>query len=372
MKISCTRENLSKAISLVGGIAGKSVNLPILGNILIKADEQKVELITTNLELAIIAHVRAKVEEKGEFTVPARTLSEFINLLSDDKIEIELKENELSITCGRSNTKIKGVPADEYPIIPAASDGNGYVLPAADLKYGLTQVLPALAKNDIRPELSGMYFGFFIDGSNNLTLAGTDSYRLAEKKITITQGQGEFKAIIPNRTAVEMNHVLSATEENEPTVRLLINNNQIVMNYNSVQLISRLVEGQYPDYGQIIPKDFKTSALFTTSQLVKEMKTASLFTTTGVNAVACGLDYKNAAIKISSVSTQTGEYASEVPAEISGDDNNILLNHRYVLDGLNHINTEQAYFNMINADSPCVFKPKDDPTFLYIVMPIRQ
>ncbi len=374
MKIMCTKENLSKALSIVGGIANKNVNLPILGNVLIKADDQKTEIIATNLELAIVAHVRSKVDEPGSFTVPAKTLSEFVNLLSDEKIEMELKDNELLITCGRSSTKIKGTPADEFPVIPSVSTGNGFLFNAEELKSGLGQTISSLAKSEIRPELSGMYFGFNTSYYNGLILAATDSYRLAEKKIKIHQGEGEFKIIVPGRTTQEIVHILSLAdnEDKEQNVRVLVGENQIAMHYGNIQLVSRLVEGNYPDYAQIIPKEFRTSAMFDTSKMSKEIKMASLFTTIGVNAISCVINGKEGVVKLSSTSSQTGEYNSEITAEINGEDNLIMLNHRYVLDGLNNIKSETSHLKMINADSPCLFVPTNDDTFVYIVMPIRQ
>ncbi|EKD43503.1 MAG: DNA polymerase III, beta subunit, partial [uncultured bacterium] len=349
MKITCTKDNLSKALSIVGGIANKNVNLPILGNVLIKADDQQTEIIATNLELAIVAHVRSKVDEPGSFTVPAKTLSEFVNLLSDDKIEMELKDNELLITCGKSSTKIKGTPADEFPVIPSVSDGSGFLFNAEQLKSGLGQTVSSLAKSEIRPELSGMYFGFNTSYYSGLIIAATDSYRLAEKKIKVQQGEGEFKIIVPGRTAQEIIHILSLAdnEDKEQNVRILVGENQIAMHYGNIQLVSRLVEGNYPDYAQIIPKEFKTSAMFDTGKMTKEIKMASLFTTIGVNAISCIINSKEGAVKLASTSSQTGEYSSEIAAEINGDDNSIMLNHRYVLDGLNNIKSETSTLKMI-------------------------
>lgn len=288
MKITCTKENLSKALSIVGGVANKNINLPILGNILIKADDQKTEIIATNLELAIVAHVRSKVDEPGSFTVPSKTLSEFINLLSDEKIEMELKENELIITCGRSSTKIKGTPADEFPVIPSVNTGSGFLFNAEQLKNGLGQTVSSLARSEIRPELSGMYFGFNTPYYSGLIIAATDSYRLAEKKIKVQQGEGEFKIIVPGRTTQEIIHILSLAdnEDKEQNVRILVGENQFAMHYGNIQLVSRLVEGNYPDYAQIIPKEFKTSATFDNNKMSKEIKMASLFTTIGVNAIS--------------------------------------------------------------------------------------
>jgi len=374
MKFSCTKEKFAKTLSLVAGVAGKNVNLPILGNILIKADNQKVELVATNLELAVVANLRSKIEAPGSFTVPGRTLLDFVNLLSDEKVDIELQDNELLVKCGKSSTKIKGSPAEEFPIIPSLEDGKGFLVGAEDLRNGLGQVLTAVAKNDIRPELSGVYFGFNMENQPGLTMAATDSYRLAEKKIKLNQGTESLKVIVPGRAAQEMSHILATAEaeEAEKNVRMLVGENQIALHYDSVQLVSRLVDGQYPDYTQIIPKDFKTTAIFSTGQMTKEIKAASLFTTTGVNAVSLDLNTSQGSVGVSSTSTQTGEYTSEIQAEISGEENSILLNHRYVLDGLNNMTGEEVALKMINGDSPCLLAPQNDNSYLYIVMPIRQ
>lgn len=373
MKFFCTKENLSKSLALVIGVAGKNINLPILGNVLIKATEQKVEFTATNLELAITSSLRAKIETPGTFTVPARTLNDFVNLLSEEKVEIALVDNELQVMSGKSSTKIKGASADEFPVIPQVDGEKGYLLDIESLKSGLGQVVHAASKNEIRPELAGVLFNFNED-AGFLYLAATDSYRLAEKKIKIIQGDEKARIIVPARTAQEMNHILVLAKgaENEKQVRVLVASNQLVLRCNDVELVSRLVDGQYPDYTQIIPKEFVTTADFSTDQMVKSIKAASLFTTTGINAVNFELDPVGGSVLVSSVSAQTGEHKSEVSAEISGDKNNILLNHRYVLDGLANLGADGTVLKMINADSPCVLSPKEDTSFLYIVMPIRQ
>lgn len=374
MKISCTKENLSEALSLVSGVTGKNINLPILNNILIKVTDNKVEFIATNLETAVIVAVRAKVEEAGSFTVPARTLTDFVSLLPNQTINFNVKDNELLVTCGKSATKIKGTSAEDYPIIPTLPDGKGYLVSAELFKDALNKVLPAVAKNDIRPELSGL-FVLFDAANKQVVMAATDSYRLAEKKIKLEQGEKEIKVIIPFRAAQEINHLLMSAnndDEKEKNARILIGDNQIVVLFNNAEVISRLVEGQYPDYTQIIPKDFNTIVTIDTGKMVKEMKASGLFTTTGVNAVSLGIKPKQNIMEISSTSSQTGEYSSELEVEIKGDENTVLLNNRYVLDGLNNFNTLETSLKINNGDSACLFAPKGDDSYLYIVMPIRQ
>ncbi|KKQ27538.1 MAG: polymerase III subunit beta protein [Candidatus Magasanikbacteria bacterium GW2011_GWC2_37_14] len=374
MKYTCIKENLEKALDLVSGTAGKQVNLPILLNILIQAEESGVKLISTNLEMAVKVQVRAKVEKTGSFTVPAKTLTDFVHLLPEEQVEMELIESELVIRCGSSSTKIKGMSADEFPVVPEVEEKHGYVLKVNDLKQAMSQTVFACAKNEVRPELAGVFVGLFTERFKGLIMATTDSYRLAEKKVPVEQGEDEIKVIVPSRTVHEIIRLLALAkeEQGESNVRLWISENQIAIRYDSFELTSRLVSGRYPDYTQIIPTSFKTTALFSISAMTKKIKAASLFTTMGVNAVSFDLNSSENSIAISSTSTQTGEHASEMDVEISGEENSILLNHRYVLDGLQNLGSEEAEFKMNGADSPCLFKAKGNEDYLYIVMPIRQ
>ncbi|MFH1292302.1 MAG: DNA polymerase III subunit beta [bacterium] len=375
MKIICTKENLVNALTSISGVANKSINLPILNNVLIRAEEQKVVLVATNLELAVTCQLRAKVEKAGSFTVPAKTLGDYVNLLPEETVEMELKENELVIMCGKSATKIKGTPAEEFPVVPSVNEGMGYLLDSENLKKSLDQVNQSAAKNDIRPELAGISFNFNGIKPGTLVMVATDSYRLAEKKIDIKQGEEQIRVIVPIRTAQEINRILILNKNigsTEKDIRLILSDNQIVLRNNDIELVSRLVEGQYPDYTQIIPKDFKTTCSLSVNQITKEVKAASLFTTVGVNAVNFNFKPDQGSLSVASSSAQAGEYLSEVEAEITGEQNSILLNHRYILDGLNNLEKDVCEIRIVNSDSPCVFSAKGDDSYLYIVMPIRQ
>lgn len=374
MKFTCTKENLSYTLDLVSGVASKNTNLPILMNILIKASETKVELVSTNLEIGVKVNLRAKVEKVGSFTVPAKTLSDFVHLLPDEQVDMELVENELQITCGTSSTKIKGASAEDFPVMPEIEEEHSYVLEADNLKNSLSQVVVAAAKNEIRPELSGVNFSLFSERYAGLLLAATDSYRLAEKKVPVEQGKDELKVIVPARTVFEMTRLigLSKVKSGENKVRLWLTENQIALRYDDFEMTSRLIDGKYPDYAQIIPAEFKTSTILPQAQVVNKIKAASLFTTTGVNAVSFDLNKEQNTVGISSTSTQTGEHSSEIDTEVVGEENSILLNHRYVLEGLQHMDTEEVEFKVNSGDAPCLFSPKGKDDYLYIVMPIRQ
>ncbi len=374
MKFTCTKENISHSLDLVSSIAGKQVNLPILSNILIQVNESGVKLVATNLELSVSVNLRAKVETTGSFTVPAKTLTDFVHLLPEEQVEFEKQENEIFIKCGKSSTKIKGMDAEDYPVVPGIEEEHPYVLGAEEFKNSLSQVVIACAKNEIRPELSGTFFGFFVNDFQGLTLAATDSYRLAEKKLAVSQGSDEVKVIVPARAVQEIIRLLTLSKEQqaENNVRLWVGENQIGLRYDDFEFSSRLVDGKYPDYTQIIPSEFKTNAVFTTAVMINKIKAASLFTTTGVNAVSFDLSPEQNNIGISSTSTQTGEHSSEIEAEVKGEENSILLNHRYVLDGLQNIESEEVEFKVNSGDAPCLFRGKGKENYLYIVMPIRQ
>ena len=374
MKFTCTRENISHVLDLVGALAGKHTNLPILMNVLFVANESGVEVLATNLEMAVRASLRAKVETPGSFTVPAKTLSDYVHLLSDEKVSISLAENELIVECGSASTKIKGVGPEEYPVIPGVEEEHAYVILAEDFRDALGKTAVAVAKNEIRPELSGVYFGFFTERYAGLLLAATDSYRLAEKKVAVAQGKDLMECIVPARTVYEMMRLISLARggaEGETQVRVWASSNQLAVRFGGFEMTSRLVDGKYPDYAQIIPTAFKTTANFPTDVMVKNIKAASLFTMMGVNAVSFDVRAGDHTISVSSTSTQTGEHTSEIDSDIVGEENSILLNHRYVLDGLQHLGATTE-LQMNSADAPCLFRAKGTEDYVYIVMPIRQ
>jgi len=374
MKFTCTKENLSSALNTVCSVAARQSNLPILTNIFISVGESKVEFIATDLEVAIKTSLRARVETVGKFTVPAKTLLDYVSLLTDEQVEICLKGNEIVVKSGNSSTKIKGSSADEYPVIPEIVEDHPFLLLAEPFKESLSKVVFAAAKNEIRPELSGVYFGFFTERYNGLVLAATDSYRLVEKRMSVAQGSGEIKSIVPVKTVQEIIKLISNVkpEEAENQVRLWVGGNQLAIRYGQCELTSRLIDGLYPDYVQIVPESFKTTATVPVSVLQKSIKAASLFTTMGVNAVSFDVNAESGSVSISSANTQTGEHMSEIDANVAGEENSILLNHKYVLDGLSHLNTDEADFKLNSSDAPCLFTPKGKEDYLYVVMPIRQ
>lgn len=376
MKFTCTKENLVYALAVVGNVANKQSNLPILANILFHVEESKVELVATNLEIATKAQLRAKIDAPGSFTVPAKTLIDFIGLVREEQVEIVLEGQELIIKAGSSSTKIKGVSAEDYPVVPDIEEEHAYVFDVQGFRQALADTVFAVAKNEIRPELSGVYFGFMAYSRKGLTLAATDSYRLAERQIQALQGTDEVTCIVPAKTVSEFIRLLGLQndqEHQEKQVRLWVGQNQIAIRYDSFEMTSRVIEGTYPDYTQIIPNSFKTVANLPVDITINAIKAASLFSTTGVNSITfSALAGPTNTFNIASASTQTGEHTSTIDAVIEGDNNSIVLNYRYVLEGVQHMHTDNIQFKINSSDTPCVLAPTGNEGFLYIVMPIRQ
>lgn len=374
MKFTCTKENFAHGLSLVAGLTGKNSHLPILSNVLISAADAKVQICATNLEVAIRTHLRAKVDRPGSFTVPAKTISEYVGLLRDGQVEVELTGNELSVVSGTAKTKIKGVTADEYPVIPPVDESYGYTVAIDALKNGLSRAIVAAAKNEIRPELNSVYFGFFTERHQGLVLAATDSYRLSEARLPIAQGSHVAQVIVPARAVFEMIRLFGANkaEDAEGGARLWVGASQLAVRYDAFEMTTRLIDGKYPDYAQIIPAAFKTTAVFPVDVMVGVIKAAGLFTTSGVNAVSFHFKPDDQTAGVSSTSTQTGEHSATLEATVSGEENTIFLNHRYMIEGLQHLGSDMAELNMNSADAPCLIQSPDSRDFLYLVMPIRQ
>lgn len=376
MKFIIRRENLKKGLSIVGHITSKNINLPILNNVLIRANSGGVELVSTNLEIGIVHKLRGKVENDGEFTVDSKTISEYVNFLAGDNVEINEVNEELKIECDNYKTKIKGESAKEFPLIPTLSGENYCICEIDDLKRALSQVIFSVSNNENRIELSGVLFNFF---GSRLVLASTDSYRLAEKEININW-QGEAienqKFIVPAKTIQEFLRIISnfsdgdSAEENINQVKIFISDNQIMFSVDSTDLVSRLINGNFPDYRQIVPEKFNTSVILNRNEFSRAIKAAAIFSKSGINDV--GLAFKGGKLVVYSSSGQSGESRIELPCEQNGSDNEIIVNFRYLLDGLNNISDDQINLKVISDNSPCMLSPIKEENYFYIVMPIRQ
>lgn len=384
MKFACTQENFSAGLAAVSHVAGRQGNLPILSNVLVRLDSKLVKLITTNLELAVTAIVRGKVEEEGEFTVPAKLFADYISALASERIDVALVGDALEIKGGSSKTKIKGIAASEFPLVPDVRREGAlvYRLYAPDFRKALSRVLFAASPNETRPEISGVLFKFESDGPRGqLVLAATDSYRLAEAVVGLHEGLvvgGERSVIVPARTLGEVVRILGAatraTEDTPATVEVVLAENQILFVYGGVEIISRLIEGNYPDYRAVIPESTKTTATIARDVLVGAVRTAALFSRSGLYDVHLAFTPGGTAT-ITSADAQTGENVTELSADVQGTENKVVLNHRYLAEGLGAIDSPGITIKLIDGANPCLMLPAEQPpgqSYRYVVMPIKQ
>lgn len=370
MKFSCTQENLLRGLNLVSRVASRAGNLPILSNVYIKAEQEGILLKATNLEIGITYHLRGKVEEEGEFTVPAKLFTDYISGLPKEKVDIILSEQAIGISCGRHKTTLNGISASDFPLIPQVEEDAFWAVSPPALLEGLEQVLIAISTTESRPEISGASFTF---RGSELILAGTDSYRLAEKKI-LAQGSAnkETHAIVPLRALQELERIcLSIGEENE-AAKIIVGNNQLAVSFPAVEFVTRLIDGQYPDYQAIIPTKFGTQAVISRAEFASSLKAAGLFSKAGVYDVGVEIDAEKNIITIAGLNSQTGEHTSIIDAAAQGQTVKIAFNWKYLLDGLNALKSEKIILKATDSASPTLLSEDKGDDYFYIVMPIKE
>lgn len=369
MKLSVTQENLAKALSVVGRVVGNRATLPVLVNTLLKTESNRLKLSATNLEMGINYWIGGKVDEKGAITVPARLLSELITTLPSEKIELELEKTTLKIKTPNHKSQINGIEAEEFPSIPAVKGDSSFTVASDQLKAALSQTTLVASADDSRPVLNGVYL--FTKG-DTLFVVATDSYRLAEKTIKMTKkpkGSDSIDAIVPARTMQELLRIIGDADED---IEVLIDEGQVMFKIGDIELISRLIEGKFPDYKQLIPSETESRAVLSTDDFMNVTKTASLFAAENAGSVTVRVDEENKKLEIHSVAAQVGENTSQVPAEVKGAGAEVALNSRYITDALSVVGAEQVEFGITGKVNPCVIKPVgSEKDYIHIIMPLR-
>ena len=374
MKLSCLRKNLNSGLQTVERAIAKNSTLPILDNILLETDRGRLKCSATNLELAVIARVGSKIVKPGRITVPSRIISSLVGSLPNKKIDLEVKGNSLFVSSEGGKSKIKGLPAKDFPLIPTIKEKATMSIGAPVLKRALSQVVSSASVSESRPELSGVFWK--VNGQD-LRLVATDSYRLAEKKIFLREKQKEFSFILPLKTSNELVRLLT---EREGEVSLSVDDNQAKFSFFGVEIISRLLDGSFPDYERIIPGSFKTEAVLNVSSFASNVKLASLFSgRVDEISLKFAKSSRSKFLEVKAASGEIGSQESKLAVNIKkGGSGNISLNHRYLLEGLSNILTDEVMFLMNDGGTPVMFRPYSearrpkDKDFLYLIMPIRR
>ncbi|MCX6810231.1 MAG: DNA polymerase III subunit beta [Candidatus Berkelbacteria bacterium] len=365
MRISCTQIKLNKGLSIVSRIVGARTTLPVLSNIYLEAKNGQLKLSATDLEIGVTTSIGAKVDEEGSLTVPARLISDFIAANSDENLDIESKATTLHLKSARYEANIKGIDSSEYPVLPDISKDSLLELPVDEFTRAISEVVVACATDDTRPVLSGIYFKFEKD---TLYLVATDSYRLAEKKINIPGLDDDREFIVPARTMQEVLRIASAIETTEK-IGISATENQVSFTIAGTQIVSRLIEGSFPNYKQIIPISFKSSAEIELRDFSSAIKMASLFARQGGNNVK--IKFAGSEVIITSIADQVGDNISNVPAVISVESEEITFNAKYIGDILQVLPDKKMIFEVNDKFSAGVIRPEKAKDFVYIIMPLR-
>ncbi len=368
MKLSCLQENLNKGLNAVGKIVGIQTDLPVLSNILIKTDEGRLKLSATNLEIGINFWVGAKIEKEGAITIPAKILVDYVNSLPNKKVSLLSEKDILKLSCEGNKASINGISAEEFPLIPDVKPRASFKLKPEVLKEIISEVVVASAVDESRPVLTGIYC--CIDG-DQLKLAATDSYRLAERTVTLPKKSKEkITIIIPSVTLKELSRIIFSDPEIKE-INCKIGDDQIMFDLQDGTLTSRLIDGKFPAYQQIIPAKNKTKAVVNIKEFVNVIKTGTVFSKDSSNNVNLSVK-KTGEIEVKATAAQVGENISMLKAKVTGEGGEIAFNSKYLLDGLANIPGEEVVLEINDKLNPGVLRPTDDSKkYLYIIMPLR-
>lgn len=365
MKLKCLIHYLKDAFALTEKISAKNTTLPILNSVLISA-KKGLRIVATNLEIGVEIKIPAKIEKEGENAVPAKLLYNFLsNLPSNENIILESSQNNLMISTTNSSTIIKGYNVEDFPLLPSTKEKeNLFILPVSDFLSGLNSVYYASSLTEMKPEIASI----FINSSKNspLTFVATDSFRLSKKTVPYTFS--DFPPIlIPYRNAIEIMRIF---ENENGDLKILPNKNQLFIFSERIKLVSRLTEGIFPDYEEIIPKNFSTDVFLDKTSFNNALKSASVFSGK-LNEVKIEAVSEQKILKIHASSGDIGESVITLPAEISGEKIKIAFNHRYLIDGLRFVSSEKVLLRFNGENKPLFITGAKDNSFYYLVMPMK-
>ncbi|HEX3629230.1 MAG TPA: DNA polymerase III subunit beta [Candidatus Dormibacteraeota bacterium] len=368
MKVSITAGNLGQGLQVVSRAVSSRTTLPILNNVLLQTDQSGLNLTATNLEIGIRQTVPAEVQEEGGITVPARLLTDFVSGLPDEPIDMTLdkKTQSLAVKSRRFNATIRGIDPADFPPVPSGVEGRKVSVDPAELKEAIEQTVIAASSDEGRPVLTGVYVQL---NGGKATFAATDGHRLAVKTLPVTAEPGETDTIvIPARALSELSRILKGGEAGiEVTVGA--QKNQVFFKAHDVELMSRLIEGNYPNYQQVIPKESTTTITAKTQDLLFTTKMVSLFSKDAANVIK--FKTEGGQLTVTANTSEVGQNVSTVDAKIEGNDLQVAFNSKYLLDVLGIIGSDEVQLGFTGPLNPGLIRPVGKDNYLYIIMPVR-
>ncbi len=375
MKLSCLQENLSRGLSTVGRAVASRATLPITQNVLLETDRSMLKLSATNLEIAITTWIGAMIEEEGSITVPARLLTEFVNSLPSDRIDLELEAGSgvLQFVCGRAEARIHGVDANEFPPIPQVEEGVAARIGSQDFKLAISRVAFAAAAEESRPVLTGVETKL---SGDRFTLAAADGFRLAVQHGALAEPvESDIGVIVPARTLNELSRLLN--DQDDPVEIMMVPaRGQVLFKVGGVEVVSQLLQGSFPNYDQLIPQRYDTRSVFDLQKLLQATRSAAIFARDGSNIIRLQMtpgEEEGAVGKavISARSEEVGDNQGEVDTETTeGGESKIAFNSRYLQEVLAVLERGQVALETTTSSSPGVFRPIGSDDYVHVVMPM--
>ncbi len=365
MELSVTQENLARALSAVGRVASTKAGLPILGNILLRTEGKRLLVAATNLEMASTYYIGAKIVKQGAITLPARLVSEFVSSLPKGTIELSTKGSHITLSSGTYRSVINGVEADDFPELPSINEDEAvkYTIATPDFKQALSQTIITSSSDSTRPVLTGVYW-HSVDGS--LYLAATDGYRLSERRLV--ESKSQIAAIVPTSSLQEVLRTLTDTIDE---VEVLFDDTQVRFRVGEAEITSRLIDGNYPDYRQLIPKESETVITLNASEFTRVVKIAGLFARESGGSITLTADAEKQELSIHSIASEQGENTSSAPAIITTG-GQVTLNSRYLSEALGVLDGDSITFRFSGKLSPTVLTASEkNPDYMHIIMPLK-
>jgi DNA polymerase-3 subunit beta len=374
MKVSVLQENLAQGLSVVSRAVSSRSTLPVLANVLVATDEGRLRLSATNLELGITCWIGAKISEDGSTTVPARTFADLVNTLPNGHVDMDLtvRTQSLNVRSGASTTDIKCIDAQEFPPMPMPEEGQGVTFNITDLRQMIHQVAFAASGDEARPVLTGVLLT--VEG-NQMTLAAADGFRLSVRKAQLSNpSEQKIHAIIPARALNELARISSDGNE---TVSMTLSpgRNQVTFRMKDIELTSQLIEGNFPEYQQIVPTSHNTRTVISTDAFLKACKQAEIFAREGSHIarlnITPGEGSQQGAVQISAQSEETGSSEVTVDATVEGQPIIIAFNVRFLREVLDIIATPNVSLETTAPAAPGLLRPIADENFLHVIMPMH-
>ena len=369
MKLSVMQENLARGLQVVSRAVSSRNTLPVLANVLLRTEDAGLKLTATNLEIGITSWVAGKIDGEGSLTVPARLFNDLVaGLPSGERIDLESDgATTLRIKAGRYQTQLRGIEADEFPVIPSPGDRPTTRVSQKELKRALSQVVFAAATDEARPILTGVLTRL---SGDRLTLAAADNYRIAVRTLPIIDAVEDTSLVVPARSYAELMRVLNDTDD-PVDIMLASSKSQVLFHANDVDIVSRLIDGQFPNYQQVLPTSHSTRAVVERDELLKAVRLSALIASSAAHVVRLRVGEDGSSAINVAAAADVGEAQGDVEAELDGEAVQIAFNARYLQEALQNLDQDQLSLEFSGPLSPGVLKPVTDEDYVHVIMPVR-